>query len=282
MNALIWSWSETIRALRRGAALWPLTIYAGVQCAILLAVVGFAFPPLSYVIAPALRWRFGEAALHYPSNLFALRPALAQADSVLVVLLGAVLTATAVHAFSEFFAGRRGSFRGSWSAAARRYVPLAVVAAVVMVVTHFMARVPFSFLGGLAEGSPSLFRLVRFGSVGAAIVVQTLFVYTAPGLVVSGTGLGPAVARSFRLAAAAPLTSIFIVGVPAALELLPLWLSRQSANLVRTLSPESLIWVMLLWVLVILIASYATAGAATRFFLLSARDDDAGTEGRGE
>ncbi len=279
-NSLIWAWSETFRAAGRGAALSPFAIYAAVQCAVLFAVVGFAYAPLSVVVAPVLRWRFGDAALHYPSNLFVLRPALAQVDSILIVLLGSVLTATAIHLFGTFFAGRRRSLSTSWRAAGSRYLPVVAVAAVVMVITHFVARAPFSLVSGLAESSPSIFRIVRFGAVGIVIVVQTLFVYTVPGLVISRLGLKGAVGRSFRLAATTPITSLLIVGVPAALELIPMWLSRQSATLALTLSPEFLIWVMLLWVAVILAAAYLTAGAATRFFLFSIQDEDGDTGGR--
>lgn len=281
LNALIWAWSETLRAVRHGVAVLPFAMYAAVQCAVLFAVVGFAYAPLSIVVAPALRWRFGEAALHYPSNLVALRPALAQVDSVLIVLLGAVLTATAVHSFGTYFAGRKRSFIDSWRAAVSRYLPLVVVSAIVMVVTHFTARAPFSFLSGLAESSPGVFRIVRFGAVAVVIVVQSLFVYTTPGLVISRTGLREAIVRSFRLAVTTPFTSLLIVGVPAAFELLPLWLSRQSARLAMTLAPEVLIWMMLLWVIVILVAAYATAAAATRLFLFSIQDDEAADEGRG-
>jgi hypothetical protein len=278
LNAFIWSFGETLRAARKGVAFWPFVIYAAFQCAVALAVVGFAYPPMSWVVAPFLEWRLGEAALHYPGNLFALRAALAQVDSVMLVVLGSVLTATAVHVFASYYVGRREKLREGWRISVRRYFPLVVVAAVLVAATHFLARAPFTLFSELAESSPSTFRMIRFGSIGLVVVLQSLFVYSSAYLVLNGRNLLGAVGGSFRLAATAPVTTLLLVGVPALLELLPLWLSRQSVTIAERLSPEFLIVVMLLWVVVIFFAAYATTGASTRFFLFTTQDDDDATE----
>lgn len=279
-NALIWSWGEMFRALRRGVAVAPLLLYGAVQALIVLAVVGFAYPPLSLVVAPALRWRFGEAALHYPNNLFVLRSALGQADTFLWVLLGATLTAAAVHIFAAFYSGRREGLASGWRAAAGRYLPIVVVAAIVMALTHLIAQAPSSFWGELAERSPTRFRIVRAGGIALVVAVQSLFLYVAPYLVLGRSRLGAAVSGSFALAWRYPVTTYFIVGVPAAVELLPLWLSRSSAMIAQRLSPEFLVFVMAVWIVVIFFASYAAAGASTRFFLHATQDETPLTEGR--
>jgi hypothetical protein len=272
-NALIWSWSETGRAVRRGTALSPFILYAVVQAAVVFAVAAFAYPPFSAFVAPALRWRFGEAALHYPNNLFLLRPSLGQADTVLWVFLGAVLSAAAVRLFAARFAGGREGLGAAWSAGLRRYFPLVVVAAIVTGATHLVSRLPFTFWQDLAESSPSRFRLIRAASVAVVIALEALFVYVPPFLVLSGRRLGPALAGSFSLALRAPVVTYLLVGVPAALELLPLWLSRQSSAIAYRLSPELLIFVMAVWIVVILVAAYITIGGTTRFFLHATQDE---------
>jgi hypothetical protein len=281
LNALIWSWSETLRAFRHGVAITPLAVYSAIQLALLLGIVWFAYPPMSHFVAPVLRWRLGEAALHYPGNLFALRPALAQADSVLIVFLGAVLTGASVHMFAMFYAGRREGLRAGFREAAGRYVPLILVAAVLMAATHFVARGPFTFMHGLAESSPSLFRVVRFAAIAVVVVIQALFVYAVPYLVVAGKSLATSLSGSFRLAVKAPLTTVLLVGVPAALELLPLWLTRQSATIVSRMAPEFLIWVMVLWIAIIFIGGYLTSGASTKFFIHATQDEEVPEGGGG-
>ena len=259
-NALIWSWGEMFRALRRGVAVAPLLLYGAVQALIVLAVVGFAYPPLSFVVAPALRWRFGDAALHYPNNFFVLRSALGQADTLLWVLLGATLTAAAVHIFATFYGGRKEGLASGWRAAAGRYLPIILIAAVVMVLTHLIAQAPSSLWGDLADRSPTRFRIARAGGIALIVAVQSLLLYAVPHLVLTGSRLGAAVSGGFALAWRYPVTTYFIVGVPAAVELLPLWLSRNSAVIAQRLSPEFLLFIMAMWIVVIFFASYAVAG----------------------
>lgn len=274
VNALIWSWAEMLRAFRRGVGVWPFVFYAAAQACVVLSVAGFAYPPLSSVVAPLMKWRFGPEALHYPNNYLLLRSTLGQVDMFLTVLLGALATAAAVRLFSSFYQGSRESLGAAWRAASRRYFALVAVAAAVMALSQVVSRLPFTVWAELAESSPSRFRIIRGASLAVAVGLQALFLYAPQLIVLKGRGLGRAVAGSAGLAFGAPVTAYFIVGVPAALELLPLWLSRKSALLAVRLTPEFIVAVMFLWIVVILMAGFATAGAATRFFLYADQEED--------
>jgi hypothetical protein len=272
VNALLWGWLEMLRAFRRRAALAPLLVYAGAQTAVLLAVVFFAYPPFSAIVAPALTWRFGPQALHYPNNLFALRPALGQADLPLSMLLGPLTLGAAAVVFAAFYAGRRERLGTAFRWAGVSYLPLLSVAVLTTALAQGAARLPLALWGGLAEDSPTRFRLVRFGTVAAVLALQSLFVYVIPSIAAGRMRLGPAVAGSFRLALRQPVTTYLIVAVPAALELLPAWLARKSDVIAVRLAPEFLAVVMLVWIAVILLANYAVVGAATRLFVHSTED----------
>jgi hypothetical protein len=272
VNALLWGWHETLRASGRRAALAPLLIYAGAQTAVLLAVVFFAYPPLSAVIAPALQWRFGEQALHYPNNLFVLRGALGQADLPLSLLLGPLTLGAAAVAFAAFYAGRRERLGTAFRWAGASYLPLLCVVALTTVLAQGAARLPLALWGHLADDSPNRFRLVRLATVAVVLAIQSLFVYAIPSIAAGRTRLAPAVAGSFRLALRQPVTTYLVVAVPAAFELLPAWLARKSDVIAMRLSPEFLMVVMLVWVAVILLANYAVVGAATRLYVHSTED----------
>lgn len=273
-NALIWSWGEMLRAFRRRVAVLPFALYAAVQLLIVISITNFAYPPFSWLVAPALRWRFGEEALHYPNNLFALRPALGQIDTLLWILFGTLASGAAIYIFSAFFAGRPDRFVIGWRKAARRYLALVAVGAVVMALTQLIAQAPHALWGHLVEDSPMRFRLVRVLSVGLVVAVQALLVYAFQYIVLEGRRIVPAVVGSVRLAIRSPVTTYLIVGAPAALELFPLWLSRKSLTIAYRFTPELLIAVMVIWIAVILVSSYASTGAATRFFLLATQDEE--------
>ena len=266
-NALIWSWAEMLRALRRRVAFGPFLLYAGVQTVVLLLVAGFTVRPFSLFVPALMRWRFGEEALHYPNNFMVLRGAMGDVDTVLAVLLGALVTAAGVHLFSAFYGGTKEKFHEGMSAGRAAYVPALVVAVIVAVLSHLAFRVPLSVWGGLADSNPMRFRMLRLLLVGVVLVVQSIFVFAIPAIVADGKRLGEALGSTLSISLRNPLTAFLIVAVPAALELLPAWIMRNSALIIYRFSPEFLTVGMLVWIIAILFINYATVGAATRFYL---------------
>lgn len=278
-NALLWCWAETFRALGRRVALGPFVVYAAVQTLFVLAVGWFAVPGVRSFMIPLLRWRFGDAALHYPSNFLALRSGLAQFDMVLSIVLGALVAGAAVHLLASYWAGRRVAVAEGWREAARRYLPLLVVAAVVMVLSQLATRLPMSWWGHLADVRPLRFRLLRMAVVAVVLAVQALFVYAPAAVVLTRQGPLGALGRSARMALRAPITTYLIVAVPTAVELAPAWLSRQSALIAERFSPEMLVAVMIIWIVALLFIGYVILASSTRLFLYMTREEP-GAEGR--
>ncbi|MEA3409128.1 MAG: hypothetical protein U9Q95_02160, partial [Candidatus Eisenbacteria bacterium] len=75
-----------------------------------------------------------------------------------------------------------------------------------------------------------------------------------------------------------PVTTLLLVAVPAALELFPAWLMKNSSVIIYRFSPELLAVGMLIWIVVILFINYATVGAATRFYLHATADQGSSSE----
>ena len=277
-NALVWSWAEMLRALRRRAALAPFLIYAGVQTVILLMLLGFTVPPLRLFVPALMRLRFGDEALHYPNNFMVLRGALGQADIILSVFLGALVTAAAVYLFASFYGRREERSSVGLAVGASKYVPALVVTLVVAVLSQVAVRVPMSIWGGLADTSPMRFRMLRVILIGVVLALQAVFVYGIAAVVVDNKRVGAALAGTVALAFRNPVTTLLLVAVPAALELLPAWLMRNSSVIIYKFSPELLAVVMLIWIVVILFINYATVGAATRFYLHATADEGPSSE----
>jgi hypothetical protein len=269
-NALIWSWSET---LRRRVALVPLVVYAGVQLIVLAMLVFFAYPPFASTVAPLIRWRLGEAALHYPTCYLALRSSFGQADVVISVVIGAVVTAAAVWLFASYYTGGDAKAGDGWREAFKRFIPVILTAFVAMVLVQLVTRVPTTFWGHLADDRPARFRMLRMAAIAVVLAVQALFVYAIPYILLGRRRIGGAIGGSFALAFKNPVTTYLIVAVPTALELLPAWLSKNGATIAYRFAPEGLTVVLVVWVAVILYSTYFTLGAATRFFLYATQNE---------
>ena len=278
-NALIWGWAEAFRALGRRVGLAPFLLYAAVQTLVVISIGWFAAPGLREVMIPLMRWRFGDLALHYPTNFLALRGGLAQADLVLAVLLGALVTGAAVHLLASFWSGRPAPSSEGWREGARRYFPLLIVALATVVASQLLTRLPMAQWGYLADARPMRFRLLRMAVVAAVLAAQALFVYAPACVVLLRDGPLRALGRSVRLALRAPITTYLIVAVPTAVELAPAWLSRQSPLIVERFSPEMLVGVMVIWIIALLFIGYVILASSTRLLLYMTRDER-GDDGR--
>jgi len=272
-NTLIWSWSETLSALRRRVALAPLLVYSAAQLAVLAMLVYFAYPPFASTIAPLIRWRLGEAALHYPTCFLALRASFGQADVVLSVFLGSAATAAAVWLFASYYTGGDDRAGDGWREALRRYVPVAVAVLLTTVLVQLVSRMPTTLWGHLADARPSRFRMIRMAAIAVVLAVQALFVYVIPYIILARRRLGGAIGGSIALAFKNPITTYLIVAVPTVLELFPAWLARNGTTIAYRFAPEGLTAVLVVWVIVILYTTFFTVGAATRFFLYATQNE---------
>jgi hypothetical protein len=272
-NALIWSWAETLRALRRRVGVHPLLVYAAVQLVVLVMLALFAYPPFVSFVMPLIRWRLGEGALHYPTSFLALRAIFGQADMVLTVLLGGFVTGAAVWLFSVYYGGGEDPRTTGFRVAAKRYIPLLVIALVGLAIAQIVTRVPMGFWGHLADERPMRFRILRMMTIAVVMGVQALLVYAIPYVILGGRRVWSALGSSVSLAVRNPVTTYLIVAVPAALELLPALLVRNSSVIAYRFAPEGLAVVLGLWVVVIFFVTYLMVGAATRFYLYATQDD---------
>ena len=272
-NALIWSWAETFRALRRRVGVRPLLIYASVQLVVLVMLVLFAYPPFVSFVMPLIRWRLGEGALHYPTSFLALRAIFGQVDMLLTVLLGGFVTGAAVWLFSAYYGGGEDPTATGLRMATKRYIPLLVIALIGLAIAQITTRVPMGLWGYLADERPMRFRILRMMTIAVVMAVQALLVYAIPYVMLGGRRVWSALGASVVLAVRNPVTTYLIVVVPASLELLPAMLVRNGTVIAYRFAPEALAVVLGLWVAVIFFVTYLMVGAATRFYLYATQDD---------
>ncbi|MCK4512610.1 hypothetical protein KAW64_12775 [bacterium] len=272
-NALIWSWAETLRALRRRVGVRPLLIYAAVQLVVLVMLALFAYPPFVSFVMPLIRWRLGEAAMHYPGSFLALRAIFGQVDMVLTVVLGGFVTGAAVWLFSVYYGGGDDPPATGFRVAAKRYIPVLVIALIGLAIAQIVTRVPMGLWGYLADERPMRFRLLRMATIGMVMVVQSLLVYAIPYVILGSRRVWSALGASLSLAVRNPITTFLIVAVPAALELLPAWLSRNSTVIMYRFAPEGMMMILAVWIAVIFFVTYLMVGAATRFYIYATQDD---------
>jgi len=253
-----------LRELRAGWLWVPWLVLGVLQCAVLLALLGFPHPLLAWALAPLVRAIGGEPALHYPDFYRALPLLYSRADLVVGSLAGAVATGWSTRLFAARWRREMLPAGGAWAEIAPRALTLV------------LAQLPFQLLvllfsglldralagqGGLAQ------RLGYFVTLGGVAGLQALFLYLPALVVIERRGLWSAFAGLPR-AWARGFWAAFLLGLVALLPLLPLaGLGQGSGLLVDRGTPELVGWVTAMQLLVGLAVSFLLAGSSTLVYL---------------
>ena len=265
--------ARTLRRLGRGAPWAPFTFLAAAQMLVVLLLVGFAHPAVSWFMAPLLRRRGGEALLHYP-NLFRVLPALyGPLDLVIGATLGAVVIGAATRIFANDFGGHKAAPLAATASAFRR-APALIIASLPFNLIVFALSFGVDWLMQ-SRGSAALTR--RFSDLavlGVSIVVQSVFFYVVCEVMLAHRGPFGALAAVPR-AASRGFWAALVIGILTALPLLPLeFLAAKSGLIVDRGRPELVGWLMLLQIAIGLVLWFVLAGSATLVYLTLVHRDE--------
>lgn len=264
---IIKAFGAAIRHLRNGRLAVPLALYFLLKLGIILA---YAFGPVG---ATAAVWgilrpgQSGEALSHYPDRLIVMPIMLGRLDIPLEILVLSFAQGITVVLVALAASRAPLSVVGGAARTRTRYVHLAVAAAVVSAAMFVVFRYPLSLLDRLA-GVPRAWELAL--GVSAGIVVQALFIYAVPFIVLDGRSSIDALRRSVAFAARHPVESLALVALPFALTVPTLLLTLNPQAVAFQLSPEFLVQVQIAGELVEFATGYLLVGGLT-LYLLDAR-----------
>jgi hypothetical protein len=271
------AWQALLRALRamiRGG-LWVPFLWLGLcEVLVLLALVGFAHPAVSWFMAPVLQRLGGAATLRYP-NVFRILPALyGRADLAIGAVFGSIAVGAATWLFAEHFRGATTPAGEGLRRGFGRAVPLVLVN---LPFNLLVAALAFGLEAWVAHrGSGGLVpRLASAIILGGSILLQALFFYVNALVMLEGrsvwgalSGLPETWARGFWAA--------LLLGLVLALPLLPLqYLSNRANVIVERGTPELVGWLVAAQAAVSLALWFLLAGSATLAYLSLVREEDA-------
>jgi hypothetical protein len=215
-------------------------------------------------MVPLVRAVGGEGALHYPEFFRVLPGLYGRADLVTAALAGSVAAGWSTWLFAARWSRRALAPGETW----REIAPRALVLVLAQLPFNVLVFLFTSLLDrAIAGHSGLLHRLGGLGSLGGVVLLQTLFLYLPALVVLERRGAWGALAGLPRTWArgfwAALLLSTLLL-----LLLLPLdALGQRSDLLVERGTPELVIWITALQLLVGLAVSFLVAGSSTLVYL---------------
>lgn len=265
LNLAVWSWIEALRAAGRGRLWLPFLFFFAFQLVLVVLLVSFAHPLLSWFLVPIYRMAYGAAATHYPMNLVVLGPIFAGSNLFIGVLGWALALATAMVLFVAVFQGGKGS---TDDALRRGRIAYGKVLLTQIPLTIGIAFLAFGVPRFIESGESAMaVRLERYGTVLAGIILEALFVTAPLFVLVEGRRVGESLRRGLSFAVSNAPALLLLVGIPALLHLPLGFVNRRWRDIIEKGSPELLIVVVLADVLLYVLTNFLLVGGVTRYYL---------------
>ncbi|MFH1413950.1 MAG: hypothetical protein ABIG56_03810 [Candidatus Omnitrophota bacterium] len=280
MNQLIKIYEKTITAIRKYPFIFfPFLLYALLQAIALVIIYIAPRDPFNKILAPPIRTFWGERFLHYPTNFILLPKLFSIAQFGLAVIIGSLITGLVVALVLNIFDKRKPGLRQGLFTAVKRYIPLILITFLVLALFRFSTKFivflltkyflagheRLLFLGGRLWFGPLLL-LTNFA---CAILIQALFIYSIPVLIIERKNFITSLFRGVILFKRWFMQSLILVGLPMFAYLPILLLQFKTSYLINNFSPESILLVTSLGIVVSSLVIDPLVIISTTFFYLS-------------
>jgi len=251
---LINTYNLVFKALTRQQKLWvPFVIFMFTELVLFMLLYVAPRQPFSVVLAPPIKAFWGARFLHYPANFLLLPKLGALLRNYLTIFLGSFLTGTAVVLFAEAFQEKRVKLREGFKAGLKKYFSLLIVVSLMTVILFGLVRLleiglTRYFISGhktLLFLKPQIWMgplLVAINLV-VAVLIQGMFVYVFPLLMLNNVKLLPALLRSPAIFIKLFWPTVSLIVLPFLFYMPIIVLQFKTGFLIDRVFPEAVLYV---------------------------------------
>ena len=217
----------------------PLLVYFGIK----IIVMGFYLTSVHSALAGFwglfLESGMRESVSHYPWHLIMMPAVLGKLDIGLDVLVHVVFQGATLVLFTGLILKRETSLGSAFRETTARYVSVIGVTVLATVALYLVIE----GVGRLVQLSPvGLSTFTEALIIGfVALIIQALFIFTLPLVILSKRTILSATKESFRMAGKAFGQTYVLVAIPFILTMPTIFVETKAVGLVNRLSPEILI-----------------------------------------
>ncbi len=265
MQSAIKAWKDTLRILSQSRNILLPFIIVGLVDIILLFIIYLApQPPLSVILGPPIRVFWGERFLHYPLNLFLIPRLFDVAHTISTALTGVLMTGAAVRMLEDVHGGLRPDLGRGLTKSLRVYLNIFVIWLVMFgLVSAVFKLLPVIFKP--KQGMASF--LVLGAGFPISILIQTIFIYAIPAVVIEEKKIWPAIKRSASFCFGAFLPTLILVGLPTITYLPILILKGKLSLMASKILPEAILFFVGLGIIISVIMDCLVTSSTAVFFL---------------
>lgn len=270
INILIWTWIQSLRSAKKISIFLPFFLFTLLQSVLLAALILFFVPPFSHVLVPLMERLYGEPALHYPHSFVVLPALFFGANRWLNLLISWLVIGTATLMFAAKYRSGTVQAGRSFYQALRCILPLFVLGLVEWSLVFLFSRL-FRFMApGILMWGAQSHRLVRLTGFLCNVVIITPFAFTTPQVVLGRRNIWGALTGSFSLARSNFGVTFLIIAIPAFLSWIVDIAAGRAPLVVTEFSPEIVVFLLGLGIVVTLMVNFVIVGALTALYLRTA------------
>jgi len=224
---------EGLKSFRKPLLWLPFLLYTLAQFLLLLALVYFYTPLISFVFVPMIKRFMGEFVLHYPAYFLFLPKIFSRANLLLGGILGIISFGWATYLFfSYFLSEKRIELAEGLKVTFSKYLLLlgiwAIETAVLLGWFFFVSRVGRGFLEGSFKKELA-FEVLSFGT---GVLFYGLFAFAVPAIILSGRNIISALGLSVSIYKRNFFSTYLFVLLPNLLSLPFTFINRNSSFLI--------------------------------------------------
>jgi preprotein translocase subunit Sec61beta len=260
-KSIINTYHLVFQALRsQPKLLIPFGIFALVELVFLVLIYVAPRQPLNVVLAPPIRAFWGERFLHYPANFLLLPKLSALIRNFLSCTIGSFLTGLAVLMAADAYNKKAINMFSSVKASFKKYLPLFTIVLIINLLFFSLLKlVEAGLIKYFTSGHATLLSLkpqIWLGPVSIVInllivlLVQGLFVYSIPLLMIGNEKLFKAIGKSTVLFFKLFAPTTVLIGLPL-LTIVPIIaLQFNTPVLIDKVFPEAVLFVCIAGVII--------------------------------
>lgn len=246
-------WLITFRMIAKyPRVLLPFFIKAIFEGLVLAVLFYSPRQPLLTIFGPPIKAFFttktqsgivsGARFLHYPYN-FELLPTLFYYGQILVMItLGAIMYGMAMGMVSQAHSDNEEvRIFGNFNRAVRRYFALVGIWLVTFILSLIITKGPSAIIKQFMQPTPSavlILQIISYAGVIFVFVVEALFIYAYPAIIIERKSFFGAIKRSFNVLRHVFLTTLVLVLAPRLIEFLYIFVRQKQRGLMSLTVPE--------------------------------------------
>ena len=236
--------------------LWGLLDFLLLFCLFLLPGASLS------AVVPAASSMGKVAAVQYPAHLFHLPRLFLLAKDFFGLFAGALFIGTTVFMIAQASQGKRPMWAPGARKVIRRYARYTAIWAIILLASLLIIRAAGSVNLG---GSPRLIQGL-LGFIGVA-VMQMLFVFSIPALMIENKKIVASLRRSVALFKEYRIAMVMLVGIPYAFALPLLYAYSEADHLAERFTPLAILYILGVRILVLAIIDFFVISSATVLLL---------------